>query len=315
MNLAHVHLLLNHFPIIGSIIGLFLLLGALLGSSEELKKAALLLLLALALLSIPTYLSGNAAQSQIQDLPGVSASLIDAHQNAALLAYVFIEITGGIAWFGLWQLRRTSRTDRGVLSAALLLSAVTVVLMANAGNLGGQIRHSEILSGVDPPLAATNAPWMLGLSAARVGKFVTGVKWVWPTLQTLHFMGLTVLMGVVFLVDLRILGPLKNVSFVSVHRLLPWGILGFGLNLLTGMCYFIAAPFQYTHNAAFYWKIALMMLAGANAIYFTVFEEPWTLGPGDEATMKTKMMALTAIALWIGIMFCGLMLPFLGNAF
>lgn len=315
MNLAHVHLLLNHFPIIGSIIGLFLVLGALLGSSKELQKAALVLLLALALLSIPTYLSGNAAQSEIQDLPGVSASLIEAHQNAALLGYVFIEITGAIAWFGLWQLRRTSRTDRGVLSAALLLSAVTVVLMANAGNLGGQIRHSEILSSVDPPLAATKAPWTLGLSAARVGKFVTGVKWVWPTLQTLHFMGLTVLMGVVFLVDLRILGPLKKVSFVSVHRLLPWGILGFGLNLFTGMCYFIAAPFQYTHNAAFYWKIALMMLAGANAIYFTLFEQPWTLGPGDEATMKTKMMALAAVVLWIGIMFCGLMLPFLGNAF
>ena len=315
MNPAHLHLLLNHFPIIGSIIGLFLLLGALLGSSEELKKAALVLLLVLALLSIPTYLSGNAAQSQIQDLPGVSASLIDAHQNAALLAYVCIEISGAIAWFGLWQLRRTSRTDRGVLWAALLFSAVTAVLMANAGNLGGQIRHSEILSGVDPPSAATNARFTLGLNAAALGKFVRGVKWVWPTLQTLHFMGLSLLMGVVFLVDLRILGPMRRVSFVSVHRLLPWGILGFGLNLVTGMCYFIAAPFQYTHNATFYWKIALVMLAGVNAIYFTVFEEPSTLGPGDEATMKTKMMALTAIVLWIGVMFCGLMLPFLGNAF
>ncbi len=315
MNLAHLHLLLNHFPIIGSIIGLFLFLGALLGGSEELRRAALLLLLAIALLSIPTYLSGNAAQSAIRDLPGISESLIEAHQDAALLAYVFVEITGAVAWFGLWQFRRTSRMESGVLSATLILSAMTVVLMANAGNLGGQIRHSEILPQIDPAPAVANTWWTLGLSAARVGKFVTGVKWVWPTLQTLHFIGLTILMGVVFLVDLRILGAMKNVSFVSVHRLLPWGILGFGLNLLTGMCYFIAAPFQYTHNGTFYWKIALIMLAGANAIYFTVSDEPFTLSPGDEATLKSKMMALSAIILWIGVMFCGLMLPFLGNAF
>lgn len=314
MNLAHVHLLLNHFPVIGSIIGLFLFLAALLAASDELKRAALILLLAIALLSIPTYLSGNAAESVIKDLPGVSETLIHAHQDAALLAYVFMEITGALAWFGLWQFRRTAQFRRGVLTSILVLTVMTVIFMTNAGNLGGQIRHSEILSAIDPPGAAS-AQWTLGLSAAKVGKFVTGVKWVWPTLQTLHFMGLTILMGVVFIVDLRILGAIKNVSFVAVHRLLPWGILGFGLNLLTGMCYFIATPFQYTQNPTFYWKIALVMLAGANAIYFTVFDDPWNLTPGGEATLKTKMMALSAAVLWIGVMFCGLMLPFLGNAF
>ena len=155
MNLAHVHLLVNHFPIIGSLIGFCLLLGALLGRSQDLRRASLVVFLTMALLAIPTYLSGNAAQSAIKDLPGVSAALMEAHQDAALLAYAFLEITGAVAWFGLWQIRRTSRIGRGSLLALLLLSFLTVGLMANAGNLGGLIRHPEILSDRDaPPTAA-----------------------------------------------------------------------------------------------------------------------------------------------------------------
>jgi uncharacterized membrane protein len=315
LTLPHVHLLVNHFPIIGPMIGLCLFLGALIRKSEDLQRAGLVVFLGSALLAIPTYMSGNAAQDTIKDLPGVSAALVEAHQNAALLAYVFMEITGAVAWFGLWQFRRNSRVGRGTVSAVLLLSVVTVGLMANAGNLGGQIRHPEIQSGPDAPQTAGIVQARLGLSAAAVGGFVTGVRWVWPTLQTLHFMGLTLLMGVVFLVDLRILGVLKNVSFATLHRLLPWGMLGFSLNLLTGMSYFIAAPYQYIHNVSFYWKITLIMGAGVNAIYFTVFDEPWALGPGDDAPLSSKVIAVSAVVLWVGVMFCGLMLPFIGNSF
>jgi uncharacterized membrane protein len=128
-------------------------------------------------------------------------------------------------------------------------------------------------------------------------------------------MGLSLLLGVVFLVDLRVLGVMKSVSFATVHRLLPWGVLGFGLNLFTGMLYFIAAPEQYIANVTFYWKITLMMLAGVNAIYFTLFDEPWEIEAGQDAPVKLKVIAASAVALWIGVMFCGLMLPFIGNAF
>jgi uncharacterized membrane protein len=315
MNLAHIHLLLNHFPIIGTIIGLCLFLGALIGGSEDLEQAALLIFLGIALIAIPTYLSGSAAQSVLEKMPGISVAAIEMHRDAALLAYAFAEVTGAVAWFGLWQSRRNSRVGRGTLSTVLLLSLATVGLMANAGNLGGAIRHSEAMPSPDTPTIAKFVQPRLSLSADAIAKFVTGVKWVWPTLQTLHFMGLTLLMGVVFLVDLRVLGAAKSLSFASMHRLLPWGILGFGLNLLTGMCYFIAAPYQYTTNVTFYWKIALIMVAGVNAIYFTLFDEPWALESGATAPLKSKVMAASAIALWIGVMFCGLMLPFIGNAF
>jgi hypothetical protein len=316
MNLAHVHLLLNHFPVIGTLIGLGLYVGSMIWKSEDLKRAGLVVFLGIALLSIPTYLSGNAAQQAIKNLRGISQTLIVAHQDAALLAYVFMEVTGAFAWFGLWQLRRNSRLGQGTFYAVLLLSVVTAGLMANAANIGGAIRHSEILADSDAATGAGIVGLPLGLNAAAIGHFVAGgVRWAWPTCQTLHFMGLSLLMGVVFVVDLRVLGVMKSVSFSAVHRLLPWGMLGFGLNLFTGMCYFLAAPEQYTKNVTFYWKMALVMIAGANVIYFTVFDAPWALQASDEAPLRIKMIAVSSVLLWIGVMFCGLMLPFLGNAF
>ena len=138
---------------------------------------------------------------------------------------------------------------------------------------------------------------------------------MWPTCETLHFIGLSLLLGVVLLVDLRMLGVVKNVSFVTLHRLLPWGILGFALNLATGMAFFVAAPEQYTTNKSFQFKILFVLIAGANALYFTCFDEAWEMKPGDDAPFAAKFAAMSAVLLWIAVMFCGSMLPFLGNAF
>ncbi len=324
MNLAHIHLLINHFPTIGTIIALGLFVGALIGKSEDLKRASLVVFFGIALLTLPTYMSGNAAQESICKVdpttpnvpcrdPRVSRAMIETHRNAALLAFVLMELTGLAAWLGLWQYRRIARVTRPILSAVLLLSIVTVGLMANAANIGGGIRHPEILPG--PQLTGTIGAVGIGLDGAAIGKFVRGVPWMWPTCETLHFIGLSLLVGTVLLVDLRMLGVMKNVSFTTLHRLLPWGILGFGVNVMTGMAFFVAAPDQYTTNGAFQWKILFVMIAGANALYFTAFDEAWTLGPGDDAPGTAKFAAVSAIVLWVGVMYCGSMLPFLGNAF
>ena len=111
MNLAHIHLLLNHFPTIGTIIGIGLFLVGLAAKSNDLKRASLVVFLGIALVTLPTYMSGNAAQEVIckgqpkgpcKD-PGVSKALIEKHEGAALLAFAFMEFTGAFAWLGLWQ--------------------------------------------------------------------------------------------------------------------------------------------------------------------------------------------------------------------
>jgi hypothetical protein len=308
MDLAHIHLLLNHFPVIGSIIGGGLFLLSLITKSNDLKRASLVVLLGVALISIPTYLSGNGAQDAIKSMPGVSKSLIEAHEGAALVALGFMEVTGAFAWLGLWQFRRLARVPGWNLGVILILTLVTLGLMARASNIGGEIRHAEIRAGQETATTET------GL-ARRVGSFVTENRWMWPTCETLHFIGLSLLLGVVFLVDLRVLGVVKGVSFASLHRLLPWAALGFGVNVVTGMLFFVGIPGQYIHNTSFYWKVALVMLAGLNAVYFTLLEEPWALGPKEDAPLRIKIAAASAMVLWIGVLYCGSMLPFLGNAF
>ncbi len=320
MNLAHIHLLLNHFPSIGTIIGIGLFLFSLLGKSDDLKRASFVIFVGIALITIPTYMTGSAAQEALCmwppntapttpcTVPGISQAVIQTHEGAALLAFAFMQMTGAFAWLGLWQFRRMARPPVWNLTVILLLSMITLGLVTRAANIGGEIRHPEILS--VPGTPTTGEP--LG---RELGAFVLDTSWMWPTCETLHFIGLSLLIGVVLLIDLRMLGVMKNVSFPVLHRLLPWGILGFGINVITGMWFFMGSPGQYTQNVAFQWKIVLVLVAGANALYFTVFDEAWALGPGDDAPLTAKVAAVSAILLWVGIMYCGSMLPFIGNSF
>jgi hypothetical protein len=308
VDLTHIHLLLNHFPIIGTLIGGGLFLLSLITNSNDLKRASLVVLLGISLISIPAYMSGNGAQDATKALPGVSKSLVETHEGAAFVAMGFMQVTGAFAWLALWQFRRLARVPKWNLALILLLTAMTFALMARAGNLGGNIRHAEIQSAQEPVTTEGNL-------ARRVGGFVTETPWVWPTCETLHFIGLTLLLGVVLLVDLRVLGVMRGVSFASLHRLLPLAAIGFGVNVVTGLLFFVGIPHQYTGNRSFYWKLALVMLAGLNAVYFTILEEPWALGPGEDAPLTAKVAAVSAMVLWVGVMYCGSMLPFLGNSF
>ena len=321
MDLAHVHLLLNHFPVIGTIIAFGLFLLGLASKSDDLKRASLVIFLGISLVTIATYISGNGAAAKICKAdqpedpcrnPAVSRALIQAHESAALVAFGFMEITGALAWLGLWQFRRRARVPGWNLSAVLVFSAVTLLLMAKASNLGGNVRHPEI-RGTE---AAAAAPAPADPPFARaVGAFVTGETWIWPSCETLHFIGLCLLFGITAMVDLRVLGLMKGVSFQALHKLLPWGVLGFAVNLVTGILFFVADPDQYTTNVPFQWKIILILLAALNLLYFTIFETPWSLEAGEDAPAITRLVAGSALFLVIGVMFCGRMLPFLGNSF
>ena len=309
MNLAHLHLLLNHFPTVGMMIAFGLFAGAFFRDHEDLKKVSLVLFFGIAVITFPTYMTGAAAQMQLRDQPGISSPLMAAHEDAAMLAFLFMEITGVIAWFGLWQYRRNSRPANWVMPTILVLSIVSFVLMARAANIGGDIRHPEIQS------AFTQAGGDSGTGlTARVAAFANA-PWTWPALETIHFVGLSLLCGIVFLINLRMLGGIKGVSYASLHRLLPLAMLGFGINVVTGMLFFTGTPEQYVENVSFYWKVLFMLLAGLNALYFTIFDEPWRLGPGDDAPMIAKVISVSTLVIWFGVIYFGRMLPYLGNSF
>lgn len=311
VNVPHLHLLMNHVPTVGTVIGIGLFLLSFVRRSEHLRHASLEVFFLIALASLPVYLTGLAAQAAIVGSAGVSDAAIAAHHDRAMLAFTFVEITGFVAWLALWQFRRLARPAGWTTPAFLLLGVVTLVLMADAASVGGEIRHPEIKIS-ETAIAASG--WF---TAASVEGFVTNSPWVWPAAETLHFIGLSLLFGVLFLVNLRLLGAgaLRAVSFASLHRLLPWGMLGFGVNLVTGMLFTIAAPDQYINNTPFYWKMGCLMIAGLNILYLTVFDKLWALEPGDDAALLDKAIAASAIGAWVGVIYAGRMLPFIGNAF
>jgi len=311
-NFVHMHLLLNHVPTVGTIVALGLLLLAFAKRSEELKRGALALFFAIALVSLPTYMTGYSAQKAIKDRPGVSAALIQRHQSAALVALILMEATGVAAWFGLWQGKKPTGASRWNAPVVLLLATVTLGLMASAANIGGQISHPEIMAPGEGPAGAI-AP--TALMTPSIGRFQFTHAYAWPALESLHFIGLCLLFGVVLVGNLRILGFMKNAPFVDVHRLLPWGVWGFVINGVTGMMFFAGAAGQYIENPAFHLKVLFMLLAGANVLYLTLFDEVWALGPGDNAPMSAKLVAASQVCLWVGVIFYGRMLPYIGNAF
>jgi uncharacterized membrane protein len=302
---THFHLLLNHFPTIGFIIGLTLFVAALVARSDHLKQAALVVLVGIALLTIPTYVTGDAAHRALADNGQLSESLILMHESAAFVSLMLMAVTGGFAWLGLWQYRRMLHLPRWNTAVIIVLSALTLAAVSRAANLGGEISHPEIRVTKDAPAGE--------LTVARtIGNFVRDTSWLWPTLETLHFIGLTLLIGVMLLVNLRMLGAMPQLSLGAIDRLLPWAVLGLGINVISGMLFVLGA--DYTKNVAFYWKLVFLMIAGVNSLYF-FFDKGWAAQPGTSVPISSKIAAACALCLWVGVMFWGSMLPFIGNSF
>ena len=307
MDTTHLHLLLNHVPTIGFVVALGFYIVSFIGKSDHVKQASLVLMVGIAFLTIPTYVTGNAAWARIESMDDMRQSAAETHEGAAFLAMVSIQVTGALAFLGLWSLRRTGKLSHAATAVIFIFASISFVLVAGAANLGGEIRHTEIR----PPEETVTA---IGPLARTVGNYVRDTPWTWVTAETLHFVGLSILIGVLALINLRLLGFMKNLSPNLLMRLLPWGMVGFAINTLTGMLFFVAAPQQYHGNPAFYWKLIFLMAAGANVVYFT-FDHGWQVESGREAPSLSKVLAVSALFLWVGVMYWGSMLPFIGNAF
>jgi uncharacterized membrane protein len=150
-NGAQAHLLLNHIPVFGTAFGLLLLLAAFALRTEEWKRAALLVLLASALGTIPAYLSGEPAEEVIEHIEGVSHDSIEEHEEAALYGMIGVEALGALALLGLWLSRGGRPLPSGMAVGALVLGLLTMAAIAQTAHLGGFIRHPEIRPGFTAP--------------------------------------------------------------------------------------------------------------------------------------------------------------------
>ena len=284
--------------------------------------------------------------------PNVLSNAILEHQDAALWATLFMGLTGFFSWLTLWQWKSVRKLPAWNMPLVLVLALLSFVTMSRAAYLGGHINHVEIrndvveihqacLAVVDEETkhpgsianAPANCPWQTAVdqaakaaasngehapyqsTARAVGDFVIGHTWMWPTLETLHFVGLCLLFTTVLIVNLRLLGIMKVVPYSAVYQLLPIGMLGFAVNLITGMLFFVGIPNQYNANPVFYWKIVFVLLGGLNTAYFMLADDSWRAESGVDAPAGPKVAAASAIFIWAAVLYCGHMLPFIGNAF
>ncbi len=152
MNTAHWHLILNHFPIIGTLGGIVVLFYGLIRKSNDTKVLGALLILAMAIISVIVMETGEAAEEVVEKIPGISEVAMEAHEDAAKIANVILIASGVLALISLALhfFKRNAVTI--AMSATLILSSVAFGFMAYTGYLGGKIRHTEIIAGNTIPL-------------------------------------------------------------------------------------------------------------------------------------------------------------------
>ncbi len=150
MDATHLHLIINHLPIMGVPLVAALLAWGILRDSREVTRTALGAAVVVAALAYPVFLTGEPAEEGIEHTPGFSEQLVHDHEERAEAALIAVLLTGAAAAGAFWMSRKTEGTPRalgGITLAGLLVSAG---LLGLTGLSGGQIAHDEIRG----PLAA-----------------------------------------------------------------------------------------------------------------------------------------------------------------
>ena len=109
------------------------------------------------------------------------------------------------------------------------------------------------------------------------------------------------------------LGVAKGITPRAIHRLVPWGVAGYAVNVLTGIVFFTGHPDQYFYNDAFRFKALFMVVAGINILLFystSMFEDMKSLAPGARAGLLVKLVAGTSLSMWVAVLVCGRLLTF-----
>ncbi len=146
MNQTHIHLLITHLPIFGSILGGLVLVHGLWTNSNQTKIAAYNIFIISAIGAGIAYLTGEAAEETVENIQGVVEATIKQHEEFALFALISLILLGVASILGLLLTIRKSPLTRTTAFVILFISLISFGLVARTGYLGGQIRHTEINS-------------------------------------------------------------------------------------------------------------------------------------------------------------------------
>lgn len=146
MNLAHIHLILNHIPVIGIPVALAFLIYGTYVKNQLTQRFALLVLIGLAAVVLPVYFTGEPAEEVVEHLPGVAESFIEAHEDAAMFSLVLTLLSGATAFIALW-FQKDPKKSRLLNFGVMGVASLAVLSLLYTANLGGKVRHTELRSG------------------------------------------------------------------------------------------------------------------------------------------------------------------------
>ncbi|HQW11103.1 MAG TPA: hypothetical protein PK076_01405 [Saprospiraceae bacterium] len=146
MGAAHFHLLLTHFPIVGTILAIGIFAYGLFIKNDSIKIVALSIFVLMSLMTIPVYLTGDGAEEAVEHLADVTKSSIDVHEELAEKAIWLMGILGLTSLIGIYAIAKKLSFSKMLSLIILFISLATFGLFARVGYLGGQIRHTEIIT-------------------------------------------------------------------------------------------------------------------------------------------------------------------------
>ena len=157
--------------------------------------------------------------------------------------------------------------------------------------------------------------FVTAVEGSAINHWVLGFTWTWPILEILHFIGLSLLLGALLVIDLRMAGFFRRINITGTHKMLPWVFVGFGINLVTGFLFLMGDPARYTANIGFWWKMFLIGLAGVNAIWFWIKISPVMSSgePHADPPVLAKTIAWVSLGSWFGVLLLGRLIPYIGT--
>jgi uncharacterized membrane protein len=143
---AYPHLLVNHFPILGTIFGVLILGAGMFLKNDTVKQTGLATLVFAALTSAVALFTGDPAGEAVENLPGISESMIEFHENMAYISLWILIPSGLLSAMAFYSIWKKEKGAKNLAIAALALSLIAAGWLAYVGKTGGQIRHSELRS-------------------------------------------------------------------------------------------------------------------------------------------------------------------------
>jgi uncharacterized membrane protein len=158
MNDAHLHMVVNHFPIIGTILGLGILIAGMILKNNSVKNTAYILFIVAAIFAAFSMGTGEGAEELVEDMPSVGKQIIHEHEEMAEKLAIVLYVLGVISLGGLFLNYLKNAKANLVSYVALVVAVIGVFFAQQTGTTGGEIRHTEIRANATPTAGAEQNP-------------------------------------------------------------------------------------------------------------------------------------------------------------